>query len=673
MPGALQALLARRLAALPPLTRRALATVAALGHPTASAVEAALGRGALAMLEPAMRAGVVERDENRIAFRHPLLATTAHLSVSVEQRRSLHRRLATVVSDPEERARHLALAAEGADEDVAGALEAAASLAASRGAPDAAAELGEQSCQMTPTGCAPELRRRLVATAGHSLAAGDLFRARALLEEVIAASPPGPARADALRLLGEVRFQGDSCAEATRHLDQALAEAGDGDRLGALIGLDLAFTLVGLADIAAARHHAHTAVGHAERMDDPGLLAQALGVAVMVDFLSGHGVDEARLERALALEVPDDAMVVLVRPSLIAALIWTWIGQLGRSRPAFERLWRLLVDRGEEAGLPNLSLFAAFTECLAGDLRRAGRYADDGLEAAGLVGGSVPLGMALSAQSLVHAYAGQPDAARDEAKEAVALLAGSGWRTSQAWPLGALGFLEVSLGNAAAAERALAPVTEMMSASGCSDPATSAFVPDEVEALVALGELDRAEVLLDRFDGQARAHDRAWALATSARCRGLLQVARGDLNAAMRSLEQALVEHKRVPLPLERGRTLLVMGQVQRRRKEKRAAKASLASALATFEGIGAAIWVGRAQAELARVGLRPSAPLDLTATEARVAELAASGLTTRQVAAQVFLTPKSVEGVLARIYRKLGVTSRAGLANRLSRADATS
>jgi DNA-binding CsgD family transcriptional regulator len=526
---------------------------------------------------------------------------------------------------------------------------------------------------MTPTGCAPELRRRLVATAGHSLAAGDLFRARALLEEVIAASPPGPARAAALRLLGEVRFQGDSCAEATRHLDQALAEAGDGDRLGALIGLDLAFTLVGLADIAAARHHAHTAVGHAERMDDPGLLAQALGVAVMVDFLSGHGVDEARLERALALEVPDDAMVVLVRPSLIAALIWTWIGQLGRSRPAFERLWRLLVDRGEEAGLPNLSLFAAFTECLAGDLRRAGRYADDGLEAAGLVGGSVPLGMALSAQSLVHAYAGQPDAARDEAKEAVALLAGSGWRTSQAWPLGALGFLEVSLGNAAAAERALAPVTEMMSASGCSDPATSAFVPDEVEALVALGELDRAEVLLDRFDGQARAHDRAWALATSARCRGLLQVARGDLNAAMRSLEQALVEHKRVLLPLERGRTLLVMGQVQRRRKEKRAAKASLASALATFEGIGAAIWVGRAQAELARVGLRPRAPLDLTATEARVAELAASGLTTRQVAAQVFLTPKSVEGVLARIYRKLGVTSRAGLANRLSRADATS
>jgi DNA-binding NarL/FixJ family response regulator len=120
-------------------------------------------------------------------------------------------------------------------------------------------------------------------------------------------------------------------------------------------------------------------------------------------------------------------------------------------------------------------------------------------------------------------------------------------------------------------------------------------------------------------------------------------------------------------MPLELGRTLLAKGQIERRAKRKAAAKASLGHALAIFEEIGAALWAEKTQAELARVALRHAAPDELTETERRVAELAASGLKNRQVAGELFLSPKTVEANLARVYRKLDIHSRAELGARLA------
>jgi hypothetical protein len=167
---------------------------------------------------------------------------------------------------------------------VAAALETAAQAAASRGAPEAAADLWEQARQLTPIALEDEARRRSVASAANAFAAGDSMRARVLLDEVIANSPPSSVRADALRVLGEVRFQTDSCPEGTRHLLQALVESGDSCALRAAIELDLAFTLVGLADMRRALEHARAALGLAERLDDDGLVAQTLAVVVVVDF-----------------------------------------------------------------------------------------------------------------------------------------------------------------------------------------------------------------------------------------------------------------------------------------------------------------------------------------------------------------------------------------------------
>jgi DNA-binding CsgD family transcriptional regulator len=153
-----------------------------------------------------------------------------------------------------------------------------------------------------------------------------------------------------------------------------------------------------------------------------------------------------------------------------------------------------------------------------------------------------------------------------------------------------------------------------------------------------------------------------WSLATGARCRGLLLSARGELAIAELALEDALVEHERLPMPFELGRTLLALGLLQRRRNERRRSHESLEQARAIFANLGAPLWVARAERELRPLGGRPTSRLTLTPAEQRVAELAASGLTNRQVAAALFISPKTVESSLARVYRKLEIHSRAEL-----------
>jgi DNA-binding CsgD family transcriptional regulator len=143
----------------------------------------------------------------------------------------------------------------------------------------------------------------------------------------------------------------------------------------------------------------------------------------------------------------------------------------------------------------------------------------------------------------------------------------------------------------------------------------------------------------------------------------LLLAARGNLDGALAAAEEALARHERLPMPFELGRTLLAQGQLQRRAKHKRASRDSLQQAVQVFERLGAPLWAERARAELARIGLRPPAPLGLTPTEERVAEMVAAGHTNREVAQALFLSVHTVEDNLTRIYRKLGIRSRTELA----------
>jgi DNA-binding CsgD family transcriptional regulator len=201
---------------------------------------------------------------------------------------------------------------------------------------------------------------------------------------------------------------------------------------------------------------------------------------------------------------------------------------------------------------------------------------------------------------------------------------------------------------------------------GFGEPALFRFHGDAIEAKLTVGDRRQAQVLLEELEQVGAALQRAWVLAVAGRCRGLLCAVQGDPAAAYRALERALELHHRLGEPFEHARTLLALGSVQRRDRKKRAARASLDGALEVFERLGARIWAGRARAELARVGGRAPAA-GLTPTEERIAEQIALGRTYREVADALFISPKTVQWNLSKVYRKLGVRSRAELAARLA------
>jgi DNA-binding CsgD family transcriptional regulator len=228
-------------------------------------------------------------------------------------------------------------------------------------------------------------------------------------------------------------------------------------------------------------------------------------------------------------------------------------------------------------------------------------------------------------------------------------------------------FLEVSLGHYEAAVRCAGEFAIPMVESDVVEPLlVFDFFPDLIEALVSIGDLDRAALLTDALEERGRATSRPWALATGGRCRGLVEGAAGHLDEAVAALEQALREHERVPMPLERARTLLVYGVVLRRSRRRRAARNSMDAALRIFEHLGARLWVQRTHAELARIGGRASRD-ELTPTEAQVAALAAAGETNREIAQVLFMSVKTVEANLSRVYRKLDISSRRQLGARLN------
>jgi DNA-binding NarL/FixJ family response regulator len=233
-----------------------------------------------------------------------------------------------------------------------------------------------------------------------------------------------------------------------------------------------------------------------------------------------------------------------------------------------------------------------------------------------------------------------------------------------------LGLAELAAGETVSADQHLTEAIEVFERVAFREPAIWRVDGDAIEAALAVGDVDRAQALLDRFEERAARSRIPWSLAVSARCRGLVLAAQGELDAAAEALERALAEHERCPMPFERARTLLVHGRLQRRLKRKRQARLSLDGAREVFASEGAANWVARVDEELGRVTVR-RAPEELSATELRIAQLAADGLSNQAIAEQVFVSVKTVESNLKRAYRKLGISSRAQLARALDSRDA--
>ena len=182
-----------------------------------------------------------------------------------------------------------------------------------------------------------------------------------------------------------------------------------------------------------------------------------------------------------------------------------------------------------------------------------------------------------------------------------------------------------------------------------------------------MGRHAEAERLVDALQHNGIRFDRRWMLAMAARGRAWVQAARGDLETAEQSARDALAHHDRLPMPFETARTQLLLGHVQRRRRQKQAAMATLSEAARAFDELGTPLWAQRAKRELDRLTPAVRTAAGLTRSEERVARLAAAGLSNKEIAAQLFVSAKTVETNLSSVYRKLGIRSRSQLHPRLT------
>jgi DNA-binding CsgD family transcriptional regulator len=660
VPETLRELIRDRLRKLPARTRAALVAAAALSRPTVTLVGSAVASGtAKAAMARGLDAGVIEVDGENIRFTHPLFGSVLYSDASNAARSRLHRRLAAIVADHEERAWHLALSVDGPDAGVAAALDEAAAKARARGAPDAAAKLAEQAWQLTPAERNVDARRRAVEAAEFYEEAGNTERCRALLEEVVAASPPGEERARALIRLAWTRSYQDGLPSSVDLFHQVLAECGEdlATRVEAEMGLAWSFHL---RDVITAQSHARAAVESARRFGDRRVLAEALAVDGFVQALLGRDRSVNEVEQAVSIEGRAGWTPQLVRPRWILGILFQWAGNLHAARDILQPLYRVSRERGDENALPNVLGHLSRVECRLGHWEVASRLANEAYQLTLQTGQRTELPYVLYARALADACMGNIGSVRADVDEGLE-LAGS----TMIWGIelsAVLGFVELSLGDAGEAHRHLAPIVEALESAGVEEPGVFRVHPDEIEALISLGDLERAKALLGPFEERAKARNHVWAMPLAGRCRGLLLAAGGDFEGAIRSLETALRDHERLPEPFELARTLHAKGVVERRAKRKREARASLERALSMFDELGAALWSERTRAELARIGGRAPAPLSLTPTEARVAALVSRGSTNREAADALFMSVNTVEANLKRIYRKLGIRSRTEL-----------
>jgi DNA-binding CsgD family transcriptional regulator len=667
VPESLHDLVHGRLLALPPECRDFLLAAAAHAHPTVSITESASGVGRQIGLAPALEARVVELEGERIRFTHPLLAAGAYEIADPFERADLHARLAELLPDLEARAWQLAASVDEPSEEVAAVLEDAARHARARGAPRPAALLLDRACEVTPPAQREEALGRAVDAAHYHFESGDSARAEAVLERVIGELGPGPSRAKALARLARVRSYGPQ-DEASELFLQAVTEAGDDREILAVAHEGVSTCLfrmrVRLRD---AMDHADLAARLALELGDEALAAEALGSKLLPETLLGLESARETAEQALALQDAADDRRVLAQPLWTVSAHWWLTDAHERAREANRTSLLRARELGDESSAPYVLVLTGLLDCILGDYALALDDAVEGQELARQSGQPMPLAYNLAVESLAWAERGEPEKARAAARKALELVPETAGRPAELTAVWALGHLELALGNADDAIAQLAPIVDFVRREGFGEPGAMRFVTDQVEALIVCGRRAEAGELLDWFEGHARRLRRASALAASLRCRGLLAAGEGRLDDAIAAYREALEWHERVPVPLERGRTLLALGAAQRRAKRRRDARTTLNEGLATFERIGAALWADRARAELSRISGRAPTPGALTPAEERVAALVAEGRTNREVAAALFLSERTVEGHLSRVFAKLGVRHRAEIPRALA------
>lgn len=661
LPASLSELVRTRIGRVGMDAEDALLAMSCLPNPTVQLIAQVTGTAPdrlVKLLDRAEAQAVVSFDGNRVHFTHPLLAHGVYSTAAAGRRRAMHRRLAELVTEPELRARHLALSDPAGEPQTLEALDAAAEIARSRGAPATATELLDLAIGLG--GDTPERRIRC---ATFHFNAGNAAQARTLLEQTLEHPAPPPVRAQAFHLLAVISQVQESLLDSADYFERALAEAGDDLALRVQILVALSWVQIRIGRLGPSARSITEAVNGAKRIGHSQLLSQALGMRAVVRLLVGDGLDERDLRHALALTVRDTAISVTLHPTFHSAMASAWTGQLDVAHAQYVAIRQRCIERGEESDLVFVSFHCVLNEIWQADFAYAALIAEDTCERAQQLEGQLQLSAALAARGTVAAYIGRERDARRDVIKAIGPISRSGSQLLTACTVATLGFIEVSLGNYREAIVELEPLLSIITAAPeATEIFVAGFVPDAVEALIGVGRAEETEPFIAALERNGRRLDRAWMLAVGLRCRAMLLAARGELDGATATAELAMTQHDRLPMPFERARTQLLLGQLQRRRRRRDIATATLREAQQTFERLGTSLWADRAAAELARdasVGRRTGG---LTPSEHRVAELACSGMTNREIAAALFVSPKTVEVNLSRIYRKLKIRSRVEL-----------
>ncbi|MEU5868888.1 LuxR family transcriptional regulator [Nonomuraea sp. NPDC047529] len=594
--------------------------------------EAGAGRAALAELE---EGELAEVSGTSVRFRHPLIRSAVHEAAAPAEVRRVHAVLAELTAD-DRRAWHLAGAALGQDEEVAAALVAAAGRARDRGGYGAAATALARAAELTPEPDARAVRLKDAAVA--AWLGGRPGQAQSLLAEARERAAGNAAvTMEIAQLRGRFELNSGNAAEAVRILaaGESLDMLADASEAAAYVGDTPMIVELG-----------RRAAAHPE-----GFLRDAVaGIGLTLD---GDATGPGLLRRALARagELEDAAA------HLWAAAAASQLGETDLAAELTGRAGQVARVSGMAGQLPVVLEFVATAERLAGRLARSQALSEEGLELAREAGYENTVAAHLANLAVVAALRGEEEACERQAREALAIAVPHrvGLRAGVAAYAPAL--LDLCLGRHAAARDRFAAIAA--AGPGAGHPAVVwRTTPDRVEAAVGAGDEAAARAALEAYERWSRHAATPESRALLARCRGLAD-GRED------AFEEALRLHTN---PFEAARTALLLGERLRRGQRPGEARAHLRMAWETFERAGARPWARRAQEELRAAGESGQAPpvavLDaLTPQELRIAGLVADGLSSKQIAAQLFLSPRTVEYHLYKIYPKLGIGSRTDLA----------
>ncbi len=663
--GSLEEAFGRRVSRLPAETRLLLAVAAA--EPTASQALVWCAAGQLGIDPDAAASadlGGLAAIGSRVEFRHPLIRSVVYHTMPLRQRRLIHRALAAAGdgSEPDRVAWHLGMAAAGPDEAVAARLEQAAGRARDRGGYAATVMFLSRAAELSAD--AGLRAARLLAASEAALIAGQPVRAGALLEAATPKLGDPLARAQARRLHGTIRCALGQAGEASSILLAAARALAPYDPRGARETLLEAAEAALFAGWSASQAVMPEVAAAARAM--PGVPeSEASAADLLLDGFvaraaAGYPAAVPLFRRAIAMFrsgglSPGEGLRGFALGGTAAAELWD-----DQAQHTLASRWiRLARDHGALTALPAALNYGAFAEITAGRFDAAAACTAERSEIITATGNPGIHGTAGVAELYQLAWRGHETDARRIASAIAREATNAGHVSQSIWVQLGLATLELGLGNYQAALQCVLGVFSD------DHPFTGTHVlPDLAEAAMRAGEAGLADAALGRLTERALAAGTPLALGLLARSRALLV---GDAGAEplYREAIGHLGQCRAVP---QLARAHLVYGEWLRRQRRRRDARDQLRTAHEMFTAMGAGAFAERARIELLATGerarQRTAGPgTELTAQEAQIARLVSEGGSNRDIAAQLFLSPSTVDYHLRKVYRKTGVTSRTQLA----------